>query len=173
MEADPIPDVRSIPGLSIRYTVPQDGEWLKKWLLNPSVAEAFPMVGESEVDDAVRRWISFSRVRSSLTVEMDGRPVGMATLYVQPYKRIMHQTEFGLIVDEQYRGKGIGSFLLSSAMRLAKKHFHIELLHLQVYEGNPAVRLYERFGFKQFGMQTHWLKDKDRYVGRAFMERFL
>lgn len=173
MDAEPIPEVQPVPGLSIRYTVPQDGEWLKKWLLDPSVAEAFPMCGEPEVDDAVRRWISFSRVRSSLTVEMDGRPVGISTLYVQPYKRILHQTEFGLIVDEAYRGRGIGSFLLSSIMKLGKKHFHIELLHLQVYQGNRAMQLYERFGFKTFGMQTHWLKEDNRYVGRVFMERFL
>ena len=67
-----IPEVQAIPGLTIRYTVPQDAEWLRKWLLDPSVRDAFPMASEVEVDDAVRRWISFSRIRSSLTVEMEG-----------------------------------------------------------------------------------------------------
>jgi len=175
---DPIPEIIPIKGVSIRYTVPQDGEWLHRWLMDPSVREAFPMLGSQEVDDAVRRWISFSRSRASLTVEMDGRPVGIATLYVQLYKRLVHQSEFGLIVDENYRNKGIGSYLLASLMKLAKLHFHIELLHLQVYQGNLAMRLYEKFGFREFGRQTHWIKEvedteEQKYVGRVFMERFL
>jgi ribosomal protein S18 acetylase RimI-like enzyme len=170
--AEAIPEARQVSGLTIRYTVPQDAEWLKKWLLDPSVKNSFPMLSEGEVDDAVRRWISFSRIRASLTVEMDGRPVGLATLYVQAYKRLVHQTEFGIIVDPDYRGKGVGSFLLSSIMKLAKQHFHVELIHLQVYQDNPAIFLYEKFGFKEFGRQTHWIKEGEgQYVGRIFMER--
>ena len=169
-----VPEVTSIPGLTIRYTVPQDAEWLKKWLSNPSVRNAFPMANDVEIEDAARRWVSFSRVRSSLTVEMDGHPIGLATLYIQSYKRLLHQTEFGIIVDENYRGRGVGSFLLSSIMKLAKVNFNIELIHLQVYQDNPAIRLYERFGFKEFGRQIGWIKDEDGgYVGRIFMERTL
>jgi len=168
-----IPEVKTIPGLTIRYTVPQDAECLKQWLMDPSVQDAFPMASESEVEDAVRRWISFSRVRSSLTVEMDGHPVGISTLYIQAYKRLLHQTEFGVIVDSHYRGRSIGSYLLSSIMKLAKQHFHVELIHLQVYQDNPAIKLYKKFGFQEFGCQTHWIKDDNRYVGRIFMERFI
>ena len=171
-KSEPIPEVAPIKGLTIRYTVPQDAEWLKKWLSDPSVRNAFPMVNESEFEDAARRWISFSRVRSSLTVEMDGHPVGIATLYIQTYKRLLHQTEFGIIVDHDYRGKSIGSYLLSSIMRLAKTQFGIELIHLQVYQDNPAIKLYDRFGFKEFGRQSGWIKEDDgQYVGRIFMER--
>lgn len=169
-----IPDIQPVAGLSIRYTVPQDAEWLKKWLLDPSVRQSFPMITESEIDDAVRRWISFSRIRASLTVEKDGRPAGLASLYIQGYKRLLHQTEFGIIVDQDYRGQGIGAFLLSSIMKLAKHHFHIELIHLQVYQDNPAIVLYTRFGFKEFGRQTGWIKEADgTHVGRIFMERYI
>ena len=172
--AEAIPEVLPISGLTIRYTVPQDAEWLKRWLLDPSVKNAFPMINEAEVDDAVRRWISFSRIRASLTVEMDGRPVGISSLYIQAYKRLVHQTEFGIIVDADYHRRGIGSFLLSSIMKLAKNHFHVELIHLQVYQGNSAVFLYEKFGFREFGRQTHWIKEGEgQYVGRVFMERFI
>lgn len=168
-----IPLIEPKPGITIRYTVPQDAEWLRKWLLDPKVIDAFPMMSESEVDDAVRRWISFSRVRSSLTVEYNNRPVGISTIYLQIYKRLLHQAEFGIIVDEEFRGQGIGSYLLSSIMKLAKHQFQIELIHLQVYEGNPAINLYKKFGFKEFGRQAGWIKDKDRFVGRIFMERYI
>jgi len=166
-----IPEIKPVPGLTIRYTTPQDAEYHKNWLSDPKVYNAFPMEGEEEVEDAVRRWISFSRMRASLTAEMDSQPVGIATLYLQTYKRLVHQTEFGIIIDENYRNKGIGSFLLGSLLEFAKSQFNISLIHLQVYQDNPAIRLYTRFGFKEFGRQNHWVKDQDQYVGRIFMER--
>jgi putative acetyltransferase len=172
-EAQQIADIPVPAGVTIRYTVPQDGEALKKWLSDPTVRDAFPMDGESEIDDAVRRWVSFSRIRSSLTLEADGKPIGLGTLYIQTYKRLLHQTEFGIILDGDYRNRGIGSYLITTLMKFAKRQFKIELLHLQVYAGNPAIRFYERFGFKEFGRQNHWIKDEKKYVGRVFMERFL
>jgi ribosomal protein S18 acetylase RimI-like enzyme len=173
MDKQQIIEVAPPPGLSIRYTVPQDAEWIRKWFHDPSVIDAFPMCNDTEIDDAVRRWVSFSRIRASLTVELDGHPVGIATLYIQTYKRIAHQTEFGIIVDENYRGRGVGGFLLTSLMKLARDHFHIELIHLQVYENNPAIPFYERYGFKEFGRQKGWMKKGEGFVGRVFMERFI
>jgi len=159
--------------LQIRYTELGDAKYLKKWLMEPGVSRWFPMYDEVEIDDAVGRWISFCRYKCSLTAVLDGEPCGLTTLYLQPYRRLAHQTEFGIIVGEGYRNKGVGSRLLTSLMQMAKENFHIELLHLTVYAENPAIHLYRRFGFEEFGRQTHWLKDNGVYSGRIFMERFL
>ena len=159
--------------LEVRYTELSDGVHLKEWLMDPEVKSWFPMDDEIEVDDAVVRWVAFSRYKCSLTVLKDGIPCGMATLYLQPYRKLIHQCEFGIIIAKGYRNEGIGSFLMNSIMHLAKENFKIELLHLQVYAENPAKRLYERFGFKEFGRQNAWIKEKEGYVGRIFMERFL
>lgn len=167
-QSKPIP-----PGVEIRYTEPEDAKYLKAWLTDPSVKNWFPMVDEVEIDDAVIRWIAFHRYKCSLTITKDGIPCGIATLYLQPYRKLAHQCEFGIIVGTEYRNKGIGSYLMSGIMHLAKEKFKIELLHLQVYAENPAMNLYKRFGFKEFGRQEGWIKDQDRYVGRVFMERYL
>ena len=166
-------DQNMMKGLTIRYTQPQDAEHLKAWLSDPEVSHWFPMANDAEIEDAVRRWISFSRIKSSLTAEFNGVPCGIVTLYIQAYRKLAHQSEFGIIVGSGLRNKGIGSFLLKSVMRLAKEQFRLELLHLQVYAENPAIRFYKRNGFREFGKQTHWIKESDRYVGRIFMERFL
>lgn len=160
--------------LTIRYSTAEDGAILEEWLKDPSVQGSFPMDGLPEIQDAAMRMISFHRIQASLTVEHNGVPCGMAMLYLQAYRKLAHQTEFGIIVGPGMRGKGIGTFLLKSLMRLAKEKFRIELLHLQVYAGNPAVRFYKRMGFREFGRQTHWIKEKDgSYTARIFMERFL
>lgn len=161
------------PGIEVRYTEPGDGKYLKEWLMEPETLSWFPMDDEVEVDDAVMRWIAFHRYKCSLTITKEGIPCGIATLYLQPYRRLAHQCEFGIVVGKNYRNMGIGSYLLNSLMHLAKEKFKIELIHLQVYEGNPAMRLYTRFGFKEFGRQNSWIKEDKGYAGRIFMERFL
>ena len=161
------------PGIDIRYTEPGDAKYLKEWLMEPGTMRWFPMEDEVEIDDAVVRWIAFYRYKCSLTITKDGVPCGIATLYLQPYRKLAHQCEFGIVVGDGYRNMGIGGYLLKNAMHLAKEKFKIELLHLQVYSENPAINFYTRFGFKEFGRQNTWIKEKDRYAGRVFMERFL
>lgn len=166
--------LRSPLNIEIRYTEAGDALHLKRWLLDPTVQRWFPMVDEVEIDDAVNRWIGFSRYRCSLTAVHEGKPVGMVTLYLQPYRKLAHQAEFGIIVAPECRGKLIGSELLNNAIHLAKTNFKIELLHLQVYQDNPAISLYTRFGFKEFGRQTRWIKEVNgEYTGRVFMERYI
>lgn len=168
------PEKKPVDGLSIRYTEPGDAEHVRKWLSDPTVASWFPMDNAAEIEHAAQLWVSFHKVQSSITAIIDNVPVGIATLYLQAYKKLLHQAEFGIIVSPDWRNKGIGTFLIKSLMRLAKEKFHIELLHLQVYAENPAIRLYKRMGFREFGKQTHWIKERDgKYVGRIFMERFL
>ena len=162
------------PGIEVRYTEAGDAKFLKEWLLEPETGRWFPMLDEVEVDDAVIRWIAFHRYKCSLTCLKEGVPCGIATLYLQPYKQLAHQCEFGIVLGKEARGKGIGSYLMSCLMHLAKEKFKIELLHLQVYAGNPAIQFYENFGFKEFGRQNSWIKEKNNgYAGRVFMERYL
>lgn len=162
-------------GFDIRYTEEADAVAIKQWLMEPGVLRWFPMCDEGEVDDAAVRWASFSKFNCSLTVidEKIGKPCGIATLYLQPYKKIAHHCEFGIIVGGGYRGKGIGSMLLKNLIHMGKNKFNVELLSLQVYEGNPAIRLYSRFGFEEYGRQTHWIKEDEGYRARIFMERHL
>jgi len=168
------PEKKAPEEVDIRYTELTDGPFLKEWLMDPSVGRWFPMAEEIEIDDAVNRWVGFSRYRCSLTATYNGVPCGIATLYLQPYRKLAHQCEFGIIVGENYRNQGVGSLLIKNLIHLAKGTFRIELLHLQVYAENPAKHLYERFGFKEFGHQTHWIKESpEEYVGRIFMEKFI
>lgn len=167
-------DQEQLSGLEFRYTELSDARYLKDWLIDPSVKRWFPMADEVEIDDAVNRWIGFSRYKCSLTALEDGVPCGIATLYLQPYKKLAHQCEFGIIVGPDHRARGIGGKLLTNLSHLAKERFGIELLHLQVYAENPAIRLYERLGFKEFGRQNEWIKEDDgTYTGRIFMEKNL
>lgn len=164
----------SLPGLDIRYTELSDAPFLKEWLQEKAILRWFPMVDDMEIEDAVHRWVGFSRYKCSLTAVLNDVPVGLCTLYLQPYRKLAHQCEFGIIVSPDCRNKGVGSELIKNLIHLAKTKFKIELLHLQVYQDNPAIHLYERFGFKEFGRQKGWIKEENgEYVGRIFMEKWI
>jgi GNAT superfamily N-acetyltransferase len=158
----------------IRFTEIADGKFLKEWLEDDGVNRWFPMYDAPEIEDAVQRWVGFSRYRCSLTAVIDSVPKGIATLYLQPYRKLAHQCEFGIIVAPDARNQGIGNFLLEQLEKLAKDTFKIELIHLQVYQDNPAKHLYERRGYKTFGDQSKWIKEiNGTYTGRTFMEKSL
>ena len=159
--------------IEIRYTIEGDAPYLNDWLLEPGVLAAFPMCDEKEVIDSVKHWISFYRHKSSITALHKGEPVGIATLCLMPYKKLAHQCLISIIVTEKMRNKGVGTKLMNNLIHLAKEYFGLEVLYLEVYQGNPAVSLYSRFGFQEVGEQKRFMKEKGRYVSKVIMERVL
>jgi putative acetyltransferase len=159
--------------LHVRLTAPEDAPHLDAWLNDPTILCWFPMFDQREIEDAVRIWVGYSKIEAGLTVEYEGAPCGMANLYIQPYEKLAHTCLFSIIVKGDMRGRGIGGVLLDNLIKHAKEKFKIEILHLEVYEGNPAIHLYERKGFKLFGRQSHFIKEEGKYTAKLFMQRDL
>jgi RimJ/RimL family protein N-acetyltransferase len=162
-----------VEGLKIRFSVEEDKTSWMKWLAEPGVLRWFPMCNEMEIEDAARLLISYAKYNAVLTAEFNGEPCGLANLYLQPYRKLAHQCLFSIIVAESHRGKGIGTALMTELMALAKERFNLEILHLEVYEGNPARRLYQRLGFVDFGFQRHFIKENGEYIGKHYMQKIL
>lgn len=60
---------------------------------------------------------------------------------------------------EEHRGQGIGTYLMGELLKECEAESCA--LHLQVAQGNPAMRLYQRMGFLQTGgdlvyLQMEW-----------------
>lgn len=162
-----------IEGLELRYTREEDLVSLEEWLMEPGVLKAFPMGDEREVKDAVKYWIGFAKYKASITALFENEPCGIATLCLMPYQKISHQCLVSIIVTEKMRGKGVGTILMNNLIHLAKNYFHLEVLYLEVYEGNAAISLYRRFGFKEVGAQPCFMKEEGKYVSKVIMERIL
>ena len=159
--------------VTIRLATEADQKYLIEWLLQPGVLEGFPLCDLREVEDAARIWMSYTKQEAVFTALYDGEPCGIANLYLQPYKKLSHQCLFAIIVDEKHRNKGVGSKLIRELTQIAKEKFHIELLHLEVYEGNPAIELYRRLGFHEYGREEHFAKENGRYLAKILMQKNL
>ncbi|MBS3904703.1 MAG: GNAT family N-acetyltransferase [Simkania sp.] len=157
----------------IRSSRQHEDEYLKKWLKEPNVLQWFPMIDDREIDDAIAYWLSFIPIGACLTAEWNGMPCGMANLYIPIYKKISHQCLFSIIVGELYRNKGVGAALIEHLEKLAKEKFQIELLHLEVYNGNPAIHLYQRMGYKEYGKQYRFIREGNVYIDKILMQKRL
>ncbi len=159
--------------LTIRLSEEEDTKKLTKWFQDPKILLWFPMEGDKEIEDSVRIWLEYIKKGAALTALWNGEPCGMTVLYIQPFQRIAHTCLFSIIVQEDKRGLGVGTILLEELMSLAKKTFQIEILHLEVYDGNPAKRLYEKLGFIPFGVQECFTKEFGVCRRKISMEKYL
>ncbi len=159
--------------IDIRPAMVEEGSYLTKWLADPAILRWFPMADAREIEDAVKIWMSYTRFQACFTALVDNTPAGMSTLYIQPYEKFAHQCLFAIIVDEKFRNQGIGTALLEHMCLQARDKFKIEILHLEVYEGNPAIHLYERMGFKEFGRHPRFIKLNGEYLDKIMMQKEL
>ncbi len=160
-------------GLDIRYTYVTDTPYLREWLQQPEVQKWFPVSEEREIEDAVQCWIGFSRYSSSLTATLNGTPCAVGTLFLMPYRKVAHHCLFKLVVDPKHQRKGIGSSLLKNLKHLAKNYFHLDLIHIEVFEGNPVIKLLQKYDFHEFARQEDFVKDKEQYLSRILYESIL
>lgn len=68
-----------------------------------------------------------------------------------------------LAVKRNGQGRGVGQRLLSRFVSIATAR-GAERLHLEVREGNHAVKLYSRAGFHEVGRRKHYYSGRDGQV---------
>jgi RimJ/RimL family protein N-acetyltransferase len=90
----------------------------------------------------------------------DDRVVGRLSLARDPHPASAHVADLGLMVAASHRRQGIGRALLEEAVAWARRS-GISKLELHVFPWNdPAIQLYEDFGFEREGLRRgHYLRD--------------
>lgn len=101
------------------------------------------------------------------------RVVGWCDVFPEDNPRQNHRGGLGMGLLPEFRGKGLGSKLLSSVLTQAKK-FGLEKVELNVYTTNlPAIALYKKAGFEQEGLIRKYRKLDGQYFDCLAMGKFL
>ncbi|HEU0335742.1 MAG TPA: GNAT family N-acetyltransferase [Gaiellaceae bacterium] len=92
--------------------------------------------------------------------EVDGTVVGRLSLARDPHPASRHVADLGLMVAAAHRRRGIGRALLERAVAWARSA-GVRKLELHVFPWNePALALYQSFGFEREGLRRgHYLRD--------------
>lgn len=96
--------------------------------------------------------------------------LGLHTFPNRPRRR--HAGTIGMGVHDEWQGRGVGSALMRAALDLADNWLNLTRLELEVYTDNePAIRLYERFGFEREGTLRQYAFRDGRFVDAHMMAR--
>jgi ribosomal protein S18 acetylase RimI-like enzyme len=101
--------------------------------------------------------------------------VGTVALRTQEGSRLRHSASLNsLIVDSGLQARGIGRLLIAHLIEFARSLGYIRQISLALTEGNTrAERLYESFGFKQFGLEPDALLHDGRYYAKQHRQLLL
>ena len=93
---------------------------------------------------------------------------GIAGLSIETREKTRHKgTLFGMFVSEQHRRQGLGDQLVNAVLAEARARSQLRIVQLTVTDGNTARSLYERHGFKEFGLEPYAVAVGTGAVGTA------
>ena len=161
-----------IEGLTIRRAEPDDCAALYEIFTCPRVyAGTLQLPYPSR--EQWRRRLAESEGTYNLVAVVGERVVGMFGLHTFPHRpRRHHAAAIGMSVHDDWQGQGVGAALMRAGLDLADNWLGLTRLELEVYTDNePAIHLYERFGFEREGvLRRHAYRD-GRYVDSLLMAR--
>lgn len=103
---------------------------------------------------------------------VNGRPVGVVSIFQSQNPRMAHTAGLGMTVHPEYWGMGIGSQLMAAILDIADNWLNLQRVDLEVNTDNPpAVRLYEKFGFVSEGTKRFHTYGDGRWADSHFMAR--
>ena len=95
---------------------------------------------------------------------VDGKLVGSAGIESLGSKdKVKHRADFGISVDEEYWGQGIGKALITGCIECARKAGYSQLELQAVAANNRAISMYEKAGFAEYGRNPRGFNS--RYTG--------
>jgi RimJ/RimL family protein N-acetyltransferase len=102
-----------------------------------------------------------------------GAIVGRLSLSRDPHPASRHVADLGLMVAESHRRQGVGTMLLRQAVAWAQEA-RVRKLELHVFPWNePALALYESFGFEREGFRKRHYERGGELVDAVLMAYFL
>ncbi len=119
------------------------------------------------IEDAAQKLTDLLEQGNSLwlVAEMNGKVIGSLDLHGGQLARIRHTAHFGMTVQPDVRGCGVGSELMDTMLAWVAKHPGIAKLSTVVFATNDrAIDLYRRLGFVEEGRRSReYLMGGDNY----------
>ncbi len=169
--------------IQIRQLLPEEWKRYREIRLKAlqDVPLAFSKSYEEEVNKTKEEWQKWlieseENIWGHKIFAIDGdKAIGMMTVFRENKIKIMHKaTIAGVYLSSEYRGKGIAQLLFNNILEWCKNKQDIKKIQLGVNSKNiPAIKFYEKNGFKIVGALKDEIKYTDKYYDEYIMELYL
>jgi len=100
-----------------------------------------------------------------LIAEHAGAVVASGNVQRLKQAKVSHRATLGIAIVNAFRGMGLGKFMMDAMIEFCQRHEAIQQIELGVFHRNePAIKLYERFGFTQVGLLPNAMRNMDGTV---------
>lgn len=109
-----------------------------------------------------------------LCAVVNGKIVGTAGIdALGKHEKTKHRCSFGIGIQRDYWGRGIGRALTGGCIECAKQAGFVQMELEVVAENKAAISLYEREGFTEYGRNPKGFKAQGGYQELVLMRRGL
>jgi putative acetyltransferase len=160
--------------VTIRRAEPTDYEAVQRIFIGPKVVWGTAQLPFPSLENWRKRLAEPPEGVFGLVACADGEVIGHLNIHTFPnHPRRRHVGKIGMAVRDDWQGQGVGTALLQAAVDLADNWLNLLRMELEVYTDNePAVRLYQRFGFAIEGLLVRYVYRNGQYVNVYAMARF-
>lgn len=158
--------------ITIRSAEPTDAEALWRCYTSPRVVRDTLQLPFCSIESMRQHLARNGEEDYQLVAVVDGEVVGTIGLHTTTRPRIRHKAMFGMMVRDDWQGKGVGSALLQAMIDLADNWLNLTRIELTVYTDNEAaIALYKKFGFEIEGTHRKFAFRDGEFVDAYAMAR--
>lgn len=136
-----------------KTTLKKEKQWIKREIKNIEQRKSIVLVAKNKNNEIV----------------------GISDIGLE-YGRKQHIGELGISIKKNYRGIGLGEFLMKEIIKLAKINLKPKprVIRLSVFASNsPAINLYKKFGFKKVALIPKMFNYKNKFQDEIVMIFYL
>lgn len=138
----------------------------------PGIFRRDPPTFEQEVE-FIRSRVGPDGCTLMVALDEAGSIVGLLDFMREPLDEQAHCGTFGISVDRDHRGEGVGTALLEALFAWAPEH-GITRIQAYAWATNPrAIELYERHGFEREGVLRRSLLRDGCYIDTIALAKLL
>jgi len=158
--------------IAVRRAEPSDAEAIWKCYTAPLAVRNTLQMPYRSLDSVREQLTKCGEGDHILVAAIDDEVVGVIGLHTSSRPRVNHRGEIGMMVRDDWHGKGVDTAMMRAVIDLADKWLNLARIELTVFTDNEsAIALYRKFGFEIEGTHRKYAFRDGDFVDAYAMAR--